>query len=108
LFKKCILTISSNQIPLKNVIFTDKPSELIMNIAVKKVELIEWLAGIQDKSLLDELENLKKKAVAESYESRMKPMTSQHYKSLLDQSEEDYKNGRLTSQENLEKESENW
>ncbi len=79
-----------------------------MNIAVKKVELIEWLAGIQDKSLLDELENLKKKAVAESYELRMKPMTSQHYKSLLDQSEEDYKNGRLTSQENLEKESENW
>jgi len=98
----------SNQIPFENVIFTDKPTELIMNIAVKKVELIEWLAGIQDKSLLDELETLKKKTIAESYESRMKPMSAQHYKSLLDQSEEDYKNGRVTSQEDLEKESENW
>lgn len=93
---------------MKNVIFTHYHAELTMNIAVKKVELIEWLAGIQDKSLLDELENLKKKAVAESYESRMKPMTSQHYKSILDQSEEDYKNGRVTSQEDLEKESEKW
>ena len=79
-----------------------------MNIAAKKVELIEWLAKIQDKSLLEKVEILKKKAIAESYESKMKPMTSRQYKSLLDQAEEDYKNGRVTSQENLEKESENW
>ena len=79
-----------------------------MNIAAKKVELIEWLAKIQDKSLLEKVEILKKKAIAESYESKMKPMTSRQYKSLLDQAEKDYKNGMVTSQENLEKESENW
>ncbi len=79
-----------------------------MNIAVKKIELIEWLARIQDKSLLEEVEILKKKAIAASYESNLKPMTSQQYKSLLDQSEEDYKNGKITSQEGIEKESENW
>jgi hypothetical protein len=79
-----------------------------MNIAVKKIELIEWLARIQDKSLLKKLEALKKKAIAESYESKMKPMTSKQYTSLLDQAEEDYKNGRVTSQEDLEKESKNW
>ena len=44
-----------------------------MNIAVKKIELIEWLARIQDKSLLRKLEALKKKAIVESYEARMKP-----------------------------------
>ena len=79
-----------------------------MNIAAKKVELIEWLAKIQDKSLLEKVEILKKKAVSESYESKMKPMTSRQYKSLLDQAEEDYNNGRVTSQEDMEKESENW
>ena len=79
-----------------------------MNIAVKKVELIEWLTRIQDKSLLEEVEILKKRAITESYKSKMKPMTSKQYKSLLDQAEEDYKNGRITSQEGIEKESENW
>ena len=63
---------------------------------------------IQYKSLLEKVEILKKKAIAESYESKMKPMTSRQYKSLLDQAEEDYKNGRVTSQEDLKKEPENW
>ncbi|MDZ7608652.1 MAG: hypothetical protein U5K79_24395 [Cyclobacteriaceae bacterium] len=93
---------------MKNVIFTHSFAYITMNIAVKKVELIEWLAGLQDKSILNELESLKKKAVAESYESRMKPMSSQQFRSIGDRSEQDYKNGRITSQENLEKESENW
>ena len=79
-----------------------------MNLAVKKVELIEWLARIEDKALLEQVDILKKKAMAEAYEARMKPMTSHQYKSLLDKAEEDYKNGSVTSQEDLEKESENW
>jgi hypothetical protein len=79
-----------------------------MDLAAKKVELIEWLTRIEDRSLLEKIEDLKKKAFTESYESRMKPMTSQQYKSFLEQSEEDYNNGRITSQEDLEKESDNW
>ncbi|MEQ8645956.1 MAG: hypothetical protein RIC06_02140 [Cyclobacteriaceae bacterium] len=80
----------------------------LMNIAVKKVELIEWLTRIEDKSLLDQVDTIKKKAIAESYEAKQKPMSSSRYKSLLDQAEEEYKNGKVTSQEDLEKESENW
>ncbi|AWW28880.1 hypothetical protein DN752_01330 [Echinicola strongylocentroti] len=79
-----------------------------MNIAVKKIELIEWLAGIEDKSLLKQVETLKKKSIVEAYEAKMKPMTSQQYSSLLDCAEEDYRNGRTNPQEGLEKESENW
>lgn len=79
-----------------------------MNIAIKKIELIEWLVSIEDQTLLEEVEILKKKAIAEAYEGRMKPMASPQYKSLLDQAEEEYKTGRVTLQENLEKESENW
>jgi hypothetical protein len=79
-----------------------------MNIAVKKVELIEWLVGVQDTSLLEQLDSLKKKSIAAAYESKMKPLSSEEYKSMLDQAEEDFKNGRVTSQEDLEKESLNW
>ena len=79
-----------------------------MDIAVKKVELIEWLARLQDRSLLEKVDSLKKKAVIEAYEAKMKPMTSAEYKSILDQAEEDLKNGRVTSQEDLEKESSSW
>ena len=79
-----------------------------MNIAAKKGELIEWLVGVEDTSLLEQVDSLKKKAIAAAYESKMKPMTSEEYKSMLDKAEEDFKNGRVTSQEDLEKESLNW
>lgn len=79
-----------------------------MDLAVKKVELIEWLARIEDKSLLEQVDILKKKSIAEAYEARMKSMTPNQYKAILDQAEDDYKHGRVTSQEDLEKESKNW
>lgn len=78
-----------------------------MNIAVKKVELIEWLTRVQDESLLEKIELLKKQAIRESYEMRLKPMSSEKYKSMLDQAEMEYQAGNTTSQEGLEKESEN-
>jgi len=40
-----------------------------MDIAEKKVELIEWLARLQDKSLLEKVERLKKNAIKDAYEA---------------------------------------
>lgn len=79
-----------------------------MDIAVKKVELIEWLAKVQDKSVLKKIESLKTKSIKESYEAKLKPMSSKTYKMLLDTSLDDFKKGRLLSQKEIEKESENW
>lgn len=79
-----------------------------MNIEAKKVELIEWITKIQDKSLLEQVESLKKQSLIASYESKLKPMTSQQYHSLLDHAQDDYKKGRITTQEDFEKESERW
>ena len=75
-----------------------------MDIAVKKIELIEWLTKVQDKSVIKKVESLKN----QSYEARLKPMSSKVYKAMLEKSEEDYKQGRVTSQKDLEKESQNW
>lgn len=97
--------------------FEGRPEELInhkeykmtyVNIAVKKVELIEWLVRLEDKSLIEQVESLKNKAVTQAYEAKMKPMSSTEYKSMLVQAEDDLKNGRITLQEDMERESSNW
>lgn len=75
-----------------------------MDLAVKKVELIEWLAKVNDKSTIRKVESLKNQSIKESYEAKLKPMTSRAYKAMLESSEKEYKNGRVTTQKALEKE----
>jgi hypothetical protein len=79
-----------------------------MDIAVKKVELIEWLTKVNDKSMIKKVESLKNQSIKESYEAKLKPMTAKAYKTMLESSEKEYKQGRVISQKSLEKESENW
>ena len=79
-----------------------------MDIAVKKIEIIEWLTKVQDKTMIKKVENLKNQSIKSSYESKLKPMSSKAYKAMLEKSEEDYKQGRVISQKALEKESGNW
>lgn len=79
-----------------------------MDVAAKKVELIEWLAKIQDKSILKKVESLKTASVKDAYERNLKPMSSKAYKAMLETSMEDYRKGRIINQKDLEKESESW
>ena len=79
-----------------------------MDVAAKKVELIEWLARLQDKELLEQVDNLRKKSATEAYQSKLKPMSSWEYKSMLEDAEDDYNKGKVTSQEGLERESSDW
>lgn len=78
------------------------------NLALKKVELIEWLTKIEDQALLEQIEAVRLKAISEKQESKLKTMTSTEYHAMLAQAEEDFKNGRVTSQEDFEKEAPNW
>ena len=80
----------------------------IMDIAVKKIEIIEWLTKVQDKTMIKKVETLKNQSIKSSYESKLKPLSSKAYKAMLEKSEEDYKQGRVISQKALEKESGNW
>lgn len=41
-----------------------------MDLALKKIELINWLTR-QDESMIDEIENLRKNSVEKAYEERM-------------------------------------
>jgi len=72
-----------------------------MDIAVKKVELIEWLARLQDEKLIQRIETLRKNSIQELYEQRM-PKTREGLQAKLNQSEKDINAGKVYSQEEVE------
>lgn len=72
-----------------------------MDIAVKKVELIEWLARLQDEKLIQRIEILKKGSVKEAYELRT-PKTMEDLQAKLDQSEKDISSGKVHTQQEAE------
>lgn len=74
---------------------------IIMDIAVKKVELIEWLARLQDEKIIQRIETLRKGSIKELYEQRM-PKTQEELQTKLDRSEKDIKEGKVHSQEEVE------
>ncbi len=72
-----------------------------MDLAVKKIELIEWLARVQDEKIIHEIEALKEKEVKTIYEVRM-PKTSTELQTKIDQSEKDIKSGRVFGHSEVE------
>ena len=83
------------------VIFGDKSKFMTMDIAVKKVELIEWLARLQDEKLIRQIETLRKGSINELYEQRM-PKTKAELKAKLDRSENGVMEGKVHSQKEVE------
>lgn len=73
-----------------------------MDILVKKIELIEWLVKLEDKQILDQINLLKEKF------SNSKPISPEEYKRILDQTDADFKDGKITPHEDLIKEAKNW
>jgi hypothetical protein len=73
----------------------------IMDIAVKKVELIEWLVRLRDEKLIQRIEILKKGSIKEAYDQRT-PKTMEELQAKLDQSEEDISSGKVHSQQEVE------
>ncbi len=72
-----------------------------MDIAVKKIELIEWLAGLQDESLIQKIEVLRKGSIEDIYGQRI-PKTMQDLQVKLDRSEKDTKTGKIHSRQEVE------
>ena len=72
-----------------------------MDIALKKIELIEWLVRLQDESLIQRIENLKTSSAKERYEQRT-PKTLDDLQTRLDQSEKDISLGMIHSQQEVE------
>jgi hypothetical protein len=78
-----------------------------MDLQTRKLNLITYLAQIKDEIFFDKLENyILKREVEHNPES--KPFTVEELINRIEISELDFKNGKVKSQEELEKISANW
>ncbi len=72
-----------------------------MDLALKKVELIEWLVQLQDENMLNQIELLKQGSNEGYYNSRM-PKSEFELKKKLELSEKSITEGRTYSQQEVE------
>lgn len=59
-------------------------SRRAMNIAAKKIELIEWLTGLQDEKLINKVDGLKKVAEADWWDTLSKEQQQDIQAGLMD------------------------
>lgn len=65
------------------------------------MELIEWLARLQDEKLIQRIETLRKGSIKELYEQQI-PRTMEELQNKIDQSEKDIAEGKVHSQKEVE------
>lgn len=78
-----------------------KEINVVMDLALKKIELIEWLARLQDEAVIRKIEILRKGSAMDLYEQRT-PKNLDDLAEKLKRSEEDILNGKIHSQEEVE------
>ena len=78
-----------------------------MDLQTRKLNLISYLAQLQDEVFFEKLEKYILKREKE-HRSEFKPFTVDELINRIEKSELDYKKGKFKSQEDLEKISSNW
>ena len=79
-----------------------------MNLETRKLNLITYLAQLQDENFFEKIENYILKSFEKEDYSEFRPFTSEELIDRIKQSEEDFKSGKFKSQQELEKLSANW
>jgi hypothetical protein len=79
-----------------------------MDIQTRKLNLITYLAQLQDESFFEKIEEYILSKLEKEDLSDFVPFTIEELISRIERSEDDFKNGRFKSQEDLENLSANW
>lgn len=81
-----------------------------MDVAVKKLELIDWLMHLKDESKLERLLTFKEEMEdgIVAYNAVGEPMDINQYKAKIDRGMKDYEEGRFMSGDDLANEIKNW
>lgn len=79
-----------------------------MDIQTVKLNLLQKLMGVSNAALLEKIEKMLDKEMIVGYTVDGRPLTKVAYDNRLKKAEEQIKAGRFITQEDLEKESENW
>ena len=77
-----------------------------MDLKTRKLNVIESLIKLKDEKLFSKIEALIQKEASDSNEN--KPFTQEQLLERANKSNDDYLAGRVTSQEELESQSEKW
>lgn len=78
-----------------------------MDLQTRKLNLITYLAQLQDEKFIKKIENYILSESAENTEE-FKPFTVKELISRIETSEKDFKDGKFKTQEDLQKSSANW
>lgn len=78
------------------------------DIQIRKQHLIEDITKLNDPLVIAKVEELLRLSRVSEYEKNLKPMTTEQLQARIQAARLDIKEGRVISQEDLEKESENW
>lgn len=79
-----------------------------MDIQTRKLNLITYLAQLQDESFFEKIEEYILSKMEKEDHSDFVPFTMEELISRIEKSEDDFKNGRFKTQEDLENLSTNW
>jgi hypothetical protein len=78
-----------------------------MDLQTRKLNVIEYIAGLQDESIFDKIEL----AISENKvrnERKLRPFTQKQLLAKAEKSDREYQTGKFKTQDVLEKESESW
>ena len=79
-----------------------------MDIQATKINVIQKIMGVSKASLLDKINNILDKERIVGYTADGTPLTKESYNNRLKEAEMQILAGKYTTQEDLEKESDNW
>lgn len=79
-----------------------------MSLQAAKLNILQRILAVDEASILDKIDALLEKEMTVGYTTDGKPLTKKQYNLRLERAEAQLKNGEIISQEDLEKESENW
>ncbi len=75
-----------------------------MDLQTRKLDLIAYLAQLQDESFITKIENY----ILREHSEKFKVFTVEELVKRIEKSEMDFRNGNFKTQEELEIESSNW
>ncbi len=79
-----------------------------MNIQAAKLDLMQKILSVKNVSLLEQIAALLEKEMIVGYTTDGKPLSKKDYNKRLQKAEQQIKSGQFLSQEDFEKEAENW
>lgn len=79
-----------------------------MNIAARKLNVIEEFLRISDEKTILKFESLLRDLEDKKVSENLKPMTLDEFYSMIDQAEDDIKNGRVIETKELLKKIDSW